>query len=41
MYTVVTLRDWLETKYLEWQLSHGRISLAKWAVVLGMDERMR
>ena len=37
MYTVVTLRDWLETKYLEWQLSHGLMSLRKWSEALGIS----
>lgn len=32
------LSKWLESKYLEWQMEHGRISLAKWSDVLGVDK---
>lgn len=31
------LSKWLESKYLEWQMEHGRLSLARWAKFLGVD----
>jgi len=33
-----TLGSWLEHQYLEWQMRHGRISLAKWSDFLGVDK---
>jgi len=32
------LSAWLERKYLDWQKENGRISMAKWAEVLGIDK---
>ena len=32
-----TLKNWLESKYLDWQRTNGLISLRKWSNVLGIS----